>query len=95
MKTPQPEISQMFFEFNQYNEAFSAWHENLPIYEDKMQMVISTHEYTSGYWIEHAGKEYNPVTDYCYTGDEVIALEKRVRKEIENRKITGKRGIIL
>lgn len=52
MKTPQPEISQMFFEFNQYNEAFSAWHENLPIYEDKMQMVISTHEYTSGYWIE-------------------------------------------
>ena len=75
-------ITQMNFEFRQWKECFAAWRRNLPIYGDRMQLVIGMHPYTSGYWIEERGKELTP-TDICYVGKEVDKLEKRIIKEHE------------
>lgn len=92
--TPQEEITQMHFDFNDWELAFKTWHENLPIYGDEMQFVIATHWASSGYWIEAKGRTITD-TDYLYMGDEVLELEKRVRNTIEERKKTGKTGLIL
>lgn len=92
--TPQEEITQMHFDFNDWELAFKTWHENLPIYGDEMQFVISEHFYTSGYWIEAKGKNITK-TDNVYLGDEVLELEKRVRAGIAKEKTTGRNGLIL
>lgn len=75
-------ITQMNFEFNQWEEVFKTWKENLPIYGDNMQLVISEGEWVSGYWIEPKGTELLK-DDHVYIGKQVDELETRVRTEIE------------
>jgi hypothetical protein len=69
-----------FFEFNQWREAFEYWHQQQQQHQD-MQLVISTGTCTSGYWVERRGLELIN-GDHLYTGDGVLALEKRVTDEI-------------
>ena len=75
------DIPQMSFEFYQWEEAFKTWEENLPLYGDAMQFVISTHPNTAGYWIEKKGTELKN-GDYLYTGRKVIYLKRRIENEI-------------
>lgn len=84
-------ITQMYYEFRQWKECFATWRRNLPLYGNAMQLVISTHQYTSGYYIEERGKELTQ-TDICYVGKEVDKLEKRIIKEHE-KAIKQKRGV--
>lgn len=74
-------IQIMYFELNEWEEAFQKWKELLPVYGDKMQLVISRLPYVSGYWIEPLGTELDP-RDICYIGDEVANLEERIRAEL-------------
>jgi hypothetical protein len=78
---PEP-IVQMHFDFKDWKECFTTWKENLPIYGDNMQMVISTHWASAGYWIEHLGKELTH-GDTVYVGKEVMELEMRVKRGIK------------
>jgi hypothetical protein len=72
---------QLFFEFKDWKECFQSWKDNIKIYDD-MQMVISTHSLTSGYWIEKKGTHLTQ-GDIAYTGSQVDELEKRIIEEIE------------
>jgi hypothetical protein len=83
-------VPQMKFEFHQWKEVFKTWRENLALGYD-MQLVISTHPYTSGYWIEYRGSEVTP-GDHVYTGKRVDALEKRIIAE-HKRAAKKERGI--
>lgn len=84
-------ITQMYFEFRHWKECFEAWHSAVPIYGDAIQLVVSTHHYTSGYYIEEKGKELT-AGDMCYTGKQVNAFEKRIIKEFEKAE-KQKRGV--
>lgn len=74
-------ITQMNFDFKDWKECFKVLRDNLEIYGDEMQLVISTHFLTSGYWIEEKGKDLTK-TDIVYTGNEIFELEKRIEEEI-------------
>ncbi len=78
-------ICQMNFEFNQWEEVFKVWKDNLKIYGDEMQLVISTNPYTSGYWIEYKGATVTK-GDKVYVGKQVLELEKRIIKEHQTAK---------
>ena len=82
MKTENEEISQMAFEFKDWEKCFSTWRKNEAIYNDAMQLVISTHWASQGYWIEAKGKKINPRTDYVYVGQQVYELETRVKQAL-------------
>lgn len=79
----------MYFEFREWKECFASWHK---LNDRDYQLVISTHPYTSGYYIEFLGKKLTP-TDICYVGKEVGALEKRIIKEHDHAK-NMKRGVL-
>lgn len=76
---------EVFFAFSEWEKLFKQWHDNYEKYKYKKQLVISTHEYTSGYWIEKLGKKINPAIEYVYKGGEVFELEKRVREAVEGK----------
>lgn len=74
-------ITQMYFEFRHWKECFQKWKDIALVHGDEnMQMVISTHPYTSGYYIEKFGTKLTD-SDICYTGKQVDKLEKRIIKE--------------
>ena len=76
-------IDQLHFEFKDWKECFKSWKDNIKFYgEENMQLIISTHSFTSGYWIEARGKELTD-SDIIYVGKKVVDLENRFMKEIE------------
>lgn len=83
------DISQMHFEFKDFEKCFSTWRKNLPIYGDSMQLVISTIPYTSGYWIEPLGTDVQD-GDVVYTGEQVDDLERRVKEEVAKAPLSNR-----
>lgn len=66
-------IGQIQFEFNQIQEAKDCYIELLPLYGDKMRLVISKHPYSSGIWIESTDiNEPNPKYDTIIPNSEAI-----------------------
>lgn len=79
-------FGQIFFTTDKWKDAFQCWDDNQHLYEGKIQFVISTNFFTSGYWIETIG---NPLTqgDLLYnTNEKVQALRTRIELEIEKAK---------
>ena len=80
------EIGQLYFEFKDWKDCLNSWRDNLELYGEKnMQLVISTHPITSGYYIETRGKELTK-GDHKYCGKKVFEQEKRVKAAIEKAK---------
>lgn len=93
MKTNTIDV-QLHFELSDFEEAFEAYKENQLLYGDDVVLVLSTHPYTEGYWIEKKPDSAQlPETDKMYVGDDVFALENRVKEAIA--KGTAIKGIIL
>lgn len=74
-------ITPRTFEFKEWKDCFETWCGDEPVSSEQMQLVISTHPYTSGYYIEAKGTELTK-GDLCYTGKEIYELERRVIAEI-------------
>ena len=74
-------ITSIWFEFMDWKKCFQTWRSEEMIHGDNIQLVVSTHPYSSGYWIEKKGNKLS-TKDYCYIGKEVYDLEKRVIKGI-------------
>jgi hypothetical protein len=82
----------LHFDFKYYKECFKEWRYIYRIYGDKVKFVISTHELTSGYWIENS--DYDVLdngTEIVYKGKEVDKLIKRVLYGIKK----GKKELIV
>lgn len=60
---------------------------------DKVQLVLSTHPYTQGYWLEDRGVQVYDDLDFLYVGEEVYELRKRVEDALA--KTIQHRGVIL
>lgn len=88
--TPPEEITQMYFEFNQFEEMVEVWNDNVSLYGDAMQLVISRHPYSSGYWIEANGKELTDQRDRAFTGEAAKDIIQRIEKEIREAKEEGR-----
>jgi hypothetical protein len=58
--------------------------------KEKVQLIVSTHWATQGYWIEPLGTTVTSEEDFLYRGKEILGLEKRVRKEIKEAKIENR-----
>lgn len=80
------------YEFNQWEIVFKLWRGFTPEEKKSHQIVISTHHYTSGYWVEPIGTDLTN-GDYKYVGKEVDELMKRVETEIETAE-KQERGVV-
>lgn len=79
MKTNTIDV-QLHFELRDFEEAFAAYRENQLLYGNNVVLILSTHPHTEGYWIEKKPSSAQlPKTDIMYVGEEVFALEKRVK----------------
>lgn len=56
---------------------------------DNIQLVLSTHWASEGYWIEAKGKDLS-AEDYAYTGTEVWEFYERLKTEIEAAEKEGR-----
>lgn len=66
----------LHFDIQDYKKAFKKFRE-LKKKDDTTCLVLSTHTYTEGYWIENNAKPNN--TDIIYTDiQEVTNLERRI-----------------
>lgn len=75
------------FDFKDWKDAFACYYEE-QAKDSSVRMVISTHFYSSGYWVENNTAELNPETDYAYeTLKEVKELEKRVIKTRKKHRV--------
>lgn len=78
-----------YYEFTQWKDAFSKYYELEKQFPNKVQLVISSHFCTSGYWVEPLNTTITPL-DERYSGISVNQLEDRVRKEIEKAAKQGR-----
>lgn len=82
-------FGQIYFPTDKWKEAFQCWDDNQHLYEGKIQMVVSTKFFTSGYWIEDIGKDLT-LGYLVYSSDKKVqALKARIESEIERAKIEG------
>jgi len=97
VKKKEPKIHPKGYDFSEYLKCFEDYNAAVKKYgAGKIQLVISTHWCSEGYWIEPRGNEINKETDYVYTGSQVDRLFKRVSKGIEKAKAAKKEpGLIL
>lgn len=74
------------FELMEWEAAFNEWDHLYAKIGNKISFVISTNDYTSGYWIQSC--EYPKLSsEYIYrTDSEVQALKQRIIAEIERAK---------
>lgn len=71
------------FAFRDYKDAFDKFREYERLHgSENVQMVVSEHPYSAGYWIESSNVQVYRVTDHKYTRQEVYDLEIRVEKGI-------------
>lgn len=82
-------FGQIFFPTDKWREAFKCWEENQHLYEGKIQMVVSTNFFTSGYWIEDIGKDLTHGDHVYNTDKKVQALKLRIESEIKRAKSDG------
>ena len=76
-------LGQLHYEFKDWEKAFQDWKELYPIYDKDMQMILCVEHSVSGYYIERKGSS-KLETDRVYkTNKSVLALEQRIRAEIE------------
>lgn len=74
-------IANWHFEFKDYKEAFKKWKS---IDQTGMQFIVSTHPYSSGYWIERQDFTEGFINDgHRYSHEEVLELEMRIEFELE------------
>jgi len=73
-------FGQMHFEFKEWKDAFRFWDENKDLYDGKIRFIVSTHPYSSGYWIEDLQYELQGDCVVYATDSEVQDLRKRVRE---------------
>ena len=76
-----------FMEWEQCIEAVRKMQERYGV--DKVQLVLSTHWTTSGYWVEYEGTEFSPIGliyDVKYVGDQITEFVGRLVTEHEYRK---------
>lgn len=82
-------FGQIFFPTDKWKDAFRCWDDNQHLYEGKIQMVVSTNFFTSGYWIEDLGKDLTH-GDTVYSSDKKVqALKARIEAEIHRAKNEG------
>jgi len=83
-KTPVKRCGTRIFDFREYEDAFKCYKDYYAQYNGQVQMVICSSGYISGYWVEPLHEKLTE-GDVLYVGDEVTALEARVRAAIEAR----------
>lgn len=67
-----------YFDIRDYKKAFKVFRKEKRL-DDSICLVLSTHTYTEGYWIERNSKPSN--TSFIYTSiQEVDNLEQRIRR---------------
>ncbi|CAG5001837.1 hypothetical protein DYBT9275_02751 [Dyadobacter sp. CECT 9275] len=82
-------FGQIFFTTDKWKDAFQCWDDNQHLYEGKIQMVINTNFFTSGYWIEDIGKELAHGDIVYDSNKKVQALKARIESEIDRAESDG------
>ncbi len=86
----------MYFRLNDWKQCFATWHTIAKQMPNHFQLILNTHPYTSGYYIEQLGNVINQLYDHVYIGNEVAELEKRVKaKTAKCEKAHTAPGLIL
>lgn len=77
------------FEFNQWEAAFACYFKMVEQFgAENVQFVMSSHPYTSGYWVEQAGCKVS-LDDTVFPHDKVAFLRDHVQQEISTAAVTG------
>lgn len=86
-------MSQQHFEFKDWQQAEAAWKDAQETYDDPV-LIISSHHYTSGYWIEEDKELHgeDAKKSIKYRGEAATDLFNRIRQELEQAKSEG-RGV--
>ena len=82
------------FEFKDFKLAFSTYENLIKEGYENLRLVISTHDYTSGYWVETTDKKLSN-SDFMYHGEEVFKLKERVMLATDNGLNVSRTGLIL
>lgn len=77
------DITTQHFEFRNWKQAKSQWIKNNNLYEGQIQFVISTHPYSSGYWIESLGKDLTHGDRVMKTNGSVMRFFRELEKHID------------
>jgi hypothetical protein len=78
------------FEFKDWKEAFQTYYKEVEK-DPSLQLILSTHPYSSGYWIEQGQLEDR--YSYIYSGmREAKKLEQRIKRAIYRERIATIHG---
>lgn len=90
------EVPSINFEFKDYKKAFDTFRNYVDTYGiENIQMVVSEHPYSSGYWLESSGSQVYNALDHRYTGDEVFELEKRVIAKLQDKNVGKHHNVLI
>jgi len=71
------EISQMNFEIDQKQQCKEVYLENLPIFGDKMALIVSGSPSKKGYWIESTSSAHFLLDgQIAYIGEKALSILK-------------------
>ena len=86
-KQNNPLKKSLWFEFNQYLQAFETWKIESVKHGDRIRFVVSLDDYTSGYWIENSNEGEVGYGNVVYNSSNAQRYFDRVMQEIAVAKL--------
>lgn len=84
----------MYFAFRDWERAFATFY-RMKREDETLRLVIDSHPYTSGYWIEKGRSSTGTEIGVYNTVDEVKRLEQRLRRRRASRISLSLGGVVV